>query len=410
MAHSDSSIPAPERVKIYTGSHIRPGRNSPDVTLVYTANGRRIRKSFPSLDAAEIERARIERLLEFGHTAAAESSADDLAMFHICKDKLRPFGLTVLEAVDFCLKHRDEMPAPPSGRMLIPTLCREFVKSRSTEHEFSARHAATVRQHLARFAEYFRKPIDSLRSNDIDDYLLEEIGGAPKSRKNHLITIRSLFHYAQRKGLLPTDKPTAADGAENPQVKKAKRQLFFPNDLMRVMLFLDERMLAFTAMRAFTGCRTAEAERVRWKHWIEHANRFEFDTDVTKTERRRLVEVEPCLAEWLTLFRGVPEDKICPFFNHDRYFRDALRAAEMENRANGMRSSYASFHLELYGSSARTAKNCGHSVTELETTYLHIQGVNQQLAKAWFSVTPAAVLAFARQEGIPLPGWSNRVV
>ena len=57
------------------------------------------------------------------------------------------------------------------------------------------------------------------------------------------------------------------------------------------------------------------------------------------------------------------------------------------HKMNGLRHSYASYHLEKYSNAALTAKNCGHQVSILETHYMQI--TDKATACQWFNIIPA---------------------
>jgi integrase len=250
-----------------------------------------------------------------------------------------------------------------------------------------------------------------LQHFEIKHYLDKTIGGAPKTQLQHLITIKAFFRWMRDvKKCLPYGLPTAAEDVQPPKVTRSEHEVYTPEEFMRLLAAAPANMVLFYALGQFAGIRSAERTRLNWSHWREaEGNNLVLNTDITKTGQRRLVDVMPNLAAWLTAFREGPDDFIVPERNPFDYTGQIAKRAGVPSKNNALRSGYASYHLELFDNAALTAKNDGHTVAELLTTYRSIAGVTKKSAREMFDITPQTVIKYASAHGLPSPDWAGLI-
>ena len=82
-----------------------------------------------------------------------------------------------------------------------------------------------------------------------------------------------------------------------------------------------------------------------------------------KSARRRLVKVEPNLAAWLIPYGGGKSGKIWPkgWRSYHETTAKLCRELELEWPENGLRHSYASYHLAHFQSAETLALQMGHT-------------------------------------------------
>lgn len=108
------------------------------------------------------------------------------------------------------------------------------------------------------------------------------------------------------------------------------------------------------------------------------------------------------------MFKGNPQDFMVPCKHPFKYTPKIAEKAGVAIKQNALRAGYASYHLELFNNAALTAKNDGHTIAELLTTYRSITGVTKKSAQEMFSITPHTVIKYAHMNNLPEPEWSEK--
>jgi integrase len=123
-------------------------------------------------------------------------------------------------------------------------------------------------------------------------------------------------------------------------------------------------VLAFIAIGAFAGLRVAELGRLSWDDIDLEGGFIHVGAKKAKSARRRLVKIEPNLRRWLeSTVRS--RDAVIPLNLRVR-LHDARKAAGLKRWPfNGLRHSYASYHLAHFKDAARLALEMGHTDTSM---------------------------------------------
>src|SRR5581483_4114388 len=158
--------------------------------------GDRRRKVFSGEDAeskAATEADWINSMMQQSFLGLSKVPRSRLSIINTLCEKLPDDdGLTLLSLLQEYLKQNAAAEKTPA----IKEAGEAYIKSRSSEKDFSQRHRQTVRSHIQRFVKAFGpRPVTVLSHAEIKHYLDETIGGAPKTRLQHLITIRAFFRW-----------------------------------------------------------------------------------------------------------------------------------------------------------------------------------------------------------------------
>ena len=148
-------------------------------------------------------------------------------------------------------------------------------------------------------------------------------------------------------------------------------------------------LLPYVALGLFAGIRSAELLRLDWSAVKVSERAVIVGAGIAKKRSRRVVEISDTLAAFLSvcgktrgLVVGVPD------------FRKALKtlaktADIKEWPQNGLRHSFASYHLAVYNDTVRTAFLMGHSNPRI--VHDHYKAlVTKTDAECFFALRPAS--------------------
>jgi integrase len=254
--------------------------------------------------------------------------------------------------------------------------------------DLGKRQQETIQLHIKTFVDHFcMRRLGDIKAGEIEQYLVTRNWSA-RSIFNNLRTIQSFFKFCQKRHL-PPNKITEAHLIEPPKIKLKTPQVFTPLELCRIFAEADLRDLPYLAIAAFGGGRRAEIGRLKFSD-IDLAQKIiALPSEITKTNRRRTLDIPPVLHEWLTL--GWSEGDVVPIGDPLTAMRERLPKGFW--RPNGLRHSFASYHLTLHRNAALTAELAGHSPQMLQSVYKAL--VTPTAAEEWFAVTPAKVREIA---------------
>ena len=143
-------------------------------------------------------------------------------------------------------------------------------------------------------------------------------------------------------------------------------------------------------------------ERLDWKHVDLVERHIEVTADVSKTGRRRIIDMEPNLVEWLSRYAasgGAMKGKVSPQTN----LRSELRAIRIEAGLGDwtqdvMRHSYASYWLAQHGDINRLTLDMGHESSDMLWRHYHKASKRKDAERYW-QICPSErskkVVAFA---------------
>jgi integrase len=363
--------------------------------------GKRQRETFRDLERAKAraDQARIQ-YKNFG--TAAFSMSDQLRTEATrAEEILRPYGKTVLEAARFLANHL----ARTNKSETVKTVVKEFLEAKEGDN-LRPRYLGDLRARLNRFSESFSdRKIAELSAGDIDAWL-RGLHRSPLTRNTFRLRLSTLFAYANSRGWCQT----------NPigDVKKVKPssspiEILTPEEFNRLLEVSSDETLPYWLLGGFAGLRRAEIERLEWKdihfdlakyrafiqaaasgdkeklakaekEWRKSAL-VEVPALKAKTASRRFVQIRDNLAAWLERYIG-KTGNVCPANLRKLLENDRVKTGiwigpendeEDEHRierpagklkpwpSNGLRHSFASYHLAHFENAALLALELGHS-------------------------------------------------
>lgn len=319
-------------------------------------NGKRRRLFFETAREADEELGRLKIKARRQGQAGLDIPDDLRAQAVDCARKLKPFGKTIVDATSFYLSH-----LAASESVQIDQLVADYIHSQE-RGGLSARHLRDVRNRLTRFlGDFGSRPCRTVSPAELEEWLYglhNGDGPAPQTVKNWRATVRAFFGWAQRQGAVDINP---VDAVARPKVARGAPAVWSPDHLDRLLHAAPPELVPALTIGAFAGLRTAELLRLEWSEVNFRAGLIEVRSDKSKTAQRRLVKIEPNLARWLAPYAG-NIGRI--WLKEWRAYHDDVsklcRELELEWLENGLRHSFASYHLAHFRNAAVLALEMGH--------------------------------------------------
>lgn len=329
-------------------------------------NGKRVRKFFATKGEAKtwLEQKKVQ--IENEGTAALTMPDALRIMAATCTERLLPYGKSIADATDFYIEYLKRTARSCTFAELVAS----FIEAKGKDGA-SGRYLQDLRTRFNRVSQDFaERKVATIEAREIDDWL-RDLDLSPQSRNNFRTVLHALFGYA-----VDRDYCTV-----NPVTKTAKAKIvdkppaiFTPVQTLALLSSATTDIRPALAIGFFAGLRQAEISRLDWKQVDLTRGFIEVTADNAKTARRRLVKIEANLLAWLT-----PEvqksGSVYP--PNGRNKTEAAREAgdkllKEKNLGsletwpdNGLRHSYASYHLAHFKDANRLALELGHGTTDM---------------------------------------------
>lgn len=387
-------------IRIYKTSYQAKGNAYQQFTIAYNEGGRRIRKSFHTYEKARTESERIANRLEQGHRDVARMKNSDAELFALAQKEAQKAELPLLEmlrlynsaaqllpengslinaARDYAEKHNEKLP----GKSVAEAV-DEFLLVKEQDHA-SLRYRQTLKYHLTHFKNAFHTQLASVTSIQIDEWL-RKLGHSPRTRRNFLLSIVTLFRFARGLGYLPKNVPTEAEGVLKPKPRGGDIGILKPGELKALLLVTDPDMRqVYIAIGAFAGLRRSEIGRLEWRDINFQRKHIEVTALKSKTASRRIVPICRSLQRWLAPHKK----KIGRLFPTERSVESILKwVNETLDKwpSNALRHSFVSYRVAQTQDVAKVSLEAGNSPSTIFKNYREL--VAKADAKQWFSIKP----------------------
>ena len=323
------------------------------------------RKFFKTRAEGDAERKRQLTTLERHGREAVGLPQHELSDFIRARKTLADYGKTINDAVGFFVDHLERVRR---CKTTVAQLADEVLEAKRGDG-MSHAYLSDLKIRLARFCRDFgNRPIASVTVEEIDNWL-RSLEGSPKSRANYRANIGVLFSYATKRRMLET----------NPVLHTAKPKLpdnppeIFTVDELRALLDAANRnatdVLPMLAIGAFAGLRDAEIKRLDWSEVDLARGHIEIKAAKAKSARRRIIPIQPNLAEWLRPYAAM-KNSVVPEGARGKLDRVCKAAGLSRWPNNGLRHSFASYRLAACYDAPRVAGELGHTSPQmLYSTY-----------------------------------------
>jgi integrase len=365
------------RVRKYTDS------NRPHLKFVvnYREAGKRKRSFFETKDQADSFVAFKNAELKRNGVEHAEFPTALRVMAQNAVEQLKPFGRTITDAVQHYVAHLKASEKSCNAVELV----KELVATKEKDGA-SQRHVDDLRSRLTIFANKFDgQPVATITSAKIDDWL-RSLTGSPVTRNHYRRLIVLAFNFAVQRGYATSNPAEKTAKAKEP---KADIGILSVNESARLLESATPDILPYIAIGLFAGLRRAELERLDWSEIDFDSGLIQVKAENAKTARKRFVTLQPNLREWLLPLRK-HKGNVTPQENFRESFDQTRVAAGIMDEwpDNGLRHSFASYHLAHFKNAASTALELGHYDSRI--TFAHYRElVKPRDAERYWNIRPA---------------------
>lgn len=212
------------------------------------------------------------------------------------------------------------------------------------------------------------RQLSSISLEELKAWIDDPTLGA-RSRIHNATKISQLFNYSIRQGWAAAN---LVERITRPCLEDKAVEVFTPTEASQLLAHAEPLgLLPFIAIGLFAGLRTAEIQRLDWSAVRLSEKCIIIGAEVAKRRSRRVVEIDDSLAAWLALC-AKPSGAIAGFREDQLAFRirQPTRDAGLSKwRHNGLRHSFASYHLALHGDPTKTAFQMGNSAIMVHNHY-----------------------------------------
>ena len=166
-------------------------------------------------------------------------------------------------------------------------------------------YVADLKKRLARFcADFGERQIAGITVEELDNWL-RNLDCGPKSRANFRANVGVMFSYAERRRVI--DRNPVLRTAQ-PKLVDKPPEIFSVDELAALLhaaLSNAPDVVPMLAIGAFAGLREAEIKRLDWAEIDQRRGHIEIKSSKAKSARRRIVEMQPNLRDWLRPYAGM---------------------------------------------------------------------------------------------------------
>jgi integrase len=317
----------------------------------------------------------------------------ELSDFITAKRRLADYGKSINDAVDYYLDHLERVRR---CKTTVADLVAELLEAKRKDGR-SKIYLADLRNRLKIFARDFgMHSVAAVIPRDISEWL-RNVNGSPKTRANFRQNISVLFGYAADEGMIDSNPVLRV---KKPKLVDAPPEVFSVDELTALLCTAKSTaadVVPMLAIGAFAGLRESEIKRLHWSEIDLRRSFVEVKAAKAKTAKRRIVRIQPNLAQWLAPYAGM-NGPVVPI-NSRKKLDSVRKAAGLERWSkNGLRHSFASYRLAATDDAATVAAELGHSTSQmLYSTYREL--VLPEEAERYWKIAPAAesanVVAFS---------------
>jgi integrase len=368
-------------------------------TISYHRDGKRLRQTFPSLDAAKKEAQLVAQRIQAGMQYVTDMKPHDRDALVTARQMLESLGIPLVAAVEDYVRSRkiagtESLSAMATDysqhfgkvtrRATVPEVVEHLLTSKAQDGA-SDRHLAQLRSVLRRFAAAHPVPILNVTSPDIDTWL-RGFNVSLTSRNSMLVYVKLLFSFALTHNYLPEGRATAAESLRKVKTQGGDVEIYTPGQMATILHAAPPHLIPLLAIGAFSGIRMAELARLDWTAVDLDRGHIEVRAGQAKTSSRRLIPISQNLIQWLT---PLPRTgRVIASGQIQKEVSALARALKIGWPHNVLRHSYISYRIAKIKSADQVALEAGNSPSIIFKHYREL--TTEEQAEEWFAIVPKA--------------------
>ena len=350
-------------------------------------DGKRYQKYFRTSELAQKALSQFKDKRKKEGDAGMSLSEADRIRFLEAKNTLTTAGATIEEAVKFFLSHAK----PSEGPLPVADLMTACLRAKRQENK-REKYLSQLKCSMLSFccAGNGRRSAHEIKASDVEHWLHRN-EWAEKTKAVYLTDLRTMFAWGISKGFLSKNP---CESIRPPKIEDKPVAIYdVPTceKLLAAAMHTDHElgMLGYIAIGLFAGVRPDE--RLKWSH-VHLEDRFlEVPAAVSKTRKRRIVDISENLARWLQHATSRLHGRIAPVNWLVKHRAKLLKAAQIEVWPHDvLRHCFASYHLAQHGSAERTSLQLGHHNTQMLFQHYR-EVVRPKDAKAFWEIAPPSI-------------------
>jgi integrase len=351
-----------------------------NIPPTYSPDGKRqrvwVRTRKAAVGYAERLQERSKRFGALGRGIDASDIADATEAIALLRKHV-PGASLKTAALEFIDHHNQRNASVTLSRLLD-----EFTAAKA--HRSDA-YRYQLRFHRRRFARLGEVLVRDLTPADIESCL----AGVPPMMRNALLRyLRAALNLGIRRGWLEKNLVARLDFHES---KRREVETFTVPQVRSLLTAASERfpdLAIFLILGFFCGIRPAEILRLNWEDI--HDGAVTIRPNVSKTRRRRFVDLSDNAKAWLEPYRRESGPVITVSADQLRNRRrEVCQAAGVDWIKNGPRHSFCSMWLAMHGDTGRLVLMSGHDSVDTMWRNYH-RGVKKAEAERFWSIFPAS--------------------
>jgi integrase len=323
-------------------------------------NGKRKRETFKTKGEADT-RADELRAQRENEGKSADLIPQDLRFeAAACVTKLSPYGVTLTAAVDHYLSH----VIPYRDAPIISAMVEEMITEKRGMN-LESRTIGDLQHKLRRFSRSFGdRKLTDIKIQELQTYILDPVL-EPQTIIGYSSKVSELFNWAIKKGYAEAN---LMERISLPQKDDKPPGILTVKQCEDLLKHASEfNLMPYVTLGLFAGIRSAELLRLEWEAVKVSQKVVIIGAKVAKMRSRRVVQMNKALLRWLLphversgMVVDLTEDEF------DAQFTKLREKAKIKTWPdNGLRHSFASYHLAHHKKPHQTAYLMGHKKPDL---------------------------------------------
>jgi integrase len=347
-----------------------------------TVDGRRVRRFFRNKGLADTWLANHRKVSAHAGVSVAALVSDPAGATDIAKalSLLAPHGKTLLQAVQ---EYVAGLEAAGASRTLGEAV--DALLEARRQQRRSPRTITELERFLGKMQSHLggERRLATIATHEIEDWLRQGEFG-PTSFNHYRVLASSLFSFATKRGWCPSN-PVAV--IEKSTIRRPMPEIYSAGQIRTMLATAPGEIRLWVALGAYAGIRPGEMERLQWEDIHIEAETIDLQSVGTKTAQRRQIAIHPVLDRVLTADRSMGGNVFRPGLFSSREFRRWQNGLPFAWIRDGLRHTFATYHLACFGDAGRTALEMGHGGSPAVLFRHYVRpGIRRAEAVAYFGL------------------------